>query len=54
MSLLRGGRFVKFERSSIGGDSYTNWVEVRHFHPLTEDFKEFDDRDEADFLNETG
>jgi hypothetical protein len=54
MSLLRGGRYIKFVRSSIAGDEFVNWVEVRHFHPLTEDFKEFDDRDEADFLDEQG
>jgi hypothetical protein len=54
MSLLRGGRYVKFERTTMAGDLLTNWVEVRHFHPLTEDFKDFDDRDESDFLNERG
>ena len=54
MTLLRGGRYVKFERTTIAGDELVNWVEVRHFYPLTEDFKEFDDRDEADFLDEQG
>lgn len=53
MWLLRGGRVIKFERSTLAGDQYTNWVEVRHFKPLTEDFKEFED-DEADFLTEEG
>lgn len=53
MWLLRGGRVVKFERSTLAGDQFTNWVEVRHFKPLTEDFKEFDD-DEANFLSEEG
>ena len=54
MSLLRGGRFLKLERESMAGDTFTNWVEIRHAHPLSEDFKEFDDRDEAAFLDTTG
>ena len=53
MWLLRGGRVIKFERSTIAGDQLTNWVEVRHFQPLTQDFLEFD-TDEADFLDESG
>ena len=53
MWLLRGGRVVRFERSTLAGDQLTNWVEVRHFKPITRDFLEFDN-DEADFLDETG
>jgi hypothetical protein len=53
MWLLRGGRVVKFERSTLAGDIQTNWVEVRHFRPLSQDFREFED-DEADFLTEEG
>lgn len=53
MWLLRGGRFIKFERSTLAGDQLTNWVEIRHFRPLSENFKEFED-DEADFLTEEG
>lgn len=53
MWLLRGGKVIKFERETIAGDKLTNWVEVQHFRPLTEDFKEFED-EEADFLNEEG
>ena len=53
-SLLRGGRVIKFERITLAGDELVNWVEVKHSHPLTENFKDFDDRDEAEFLNEAG
>ena len=53
MWLLRGGKVIKFERSTLAGDQLTNWVEVRHFKPLTKDFLEFDS-DEADFLTEEG
>lgn len=51
--LMRGGKFLKLERSSLAGDQYTNWIEIRHLRPLTEDFKEFED-DEADFLTAEG
>lgn len=53
MWLMRGGRFIKFERSSLAGDQFTNWVEIRHFKPLTEDFKEFEG-DDAEFLTDEG
>lgn len=53
MWLLRGGKVIKFERLTIAGDIYTNWVEVRHFKPLTQDFREFED-EQADFLTEEG
>lgn len=54
MSLLRGGRFLKLERQSLAGDTFTNWIEIKHANPLTEDFKDFDDRNEAEFLDESG
>jgi len=54
MSLLRGGKAVKFELHSLSGDRNFSWVENYNFHPLTEDQTNFDDRDNADFLAEEG
>jgi hypothetical protein len=54
MWLLRGGKVVKVERTSLAGDTFTDWAEVRYFKPITEDFQKFDDKDEADFLNQEG
>jgi hypothetical protein len=52
--LLRGGKFVKVEMSTLAGDRVTAWAENRFFHPLTQDSQDFDDRDEAEFLDEQG
>ena len=54
MYLLRGGRYVKFERNSIAGDQFTNWGEVREFQPLTQDFRDFADPQTTEFLNKEG
>lgn len=54
LSLLRGGRVLKVETQTLSGDRYINWVETMFCHPLTEDFKHFDDRNDADFLKEEG
>jgi hypothetical protein len=54
ISLLRGGKFVKVETSTLSGDRNTAWTEIYNFHPLTQDMQRFDDRDNADFLNEKG
>lgn len=39
---------------SLSGDRDFAWVENYNFHPLTPDQKNFDDRDNADFLTEEG
>lgn len=52
--LLRGGKVLKFELSTLGGDNITVWTETRFFHPLTADRQHFDDRDNAEFLCEEG
>lgn len=52
--LLRGGKFVKFERNTMMGDQLTNWGEVREFRPLTEDFREFAEKETTEFLNDEG
>jgi uncharacterized membrane protein YecN with MAPEG domain len=54
LSLLRGGKVLKFESSTIYGDRQTSWVHTKQMRPLTEDFMNFDDRDEAEFLDEKG
>ena len=36
------------------GDSFTEWAEIRFIEPITEDFKNFDDRDNAEFLSQDG
>jgi hypothetical protein len=54
MSLLRGGKAVKFELHSLSGDRNFAWVENYNFHPLTEDQNNFDDRDGADFMADEG
>jgi len=54
MSMLRGGKAVKVETHSLSGDRNFAWVENYNFQPLTEDQKNFDDRDQAEFLTEEG
>jgi len=52
--LLRGGKIAKIETQSLSNDRFVSWVENYQFHPLTKDQKNFDDRDNADFLEEEG
>ena len=54
MNLIRGGKFVKVETHTLAGDVNFSWIENYNFHPLTADQKNFDDRDNADFLEEEG
>lgn len=54
MWLLRGGKYVKLERTTLAGDTYTDWAEIRYFKPLTEDFRNYDDKDNSEFLTEQG
>ncbi len=54
LSLLRGGKVLKVERQSLAGDRYCDWVETMYSHPLTQDLINFDDRDNANFLEEEG
>ena len=54
MFLMRGGKVVKIERTTLAGDMYTDWAEVRFFKPISEDFTQFDCRDEAEFLDKEG
>lgn len=54
LSLLRGGKVAKIETSTLAGDRFTSWVETYQFRPLTSDQKNFDDRDNADFLQTEG
>ena len=54
LSLLRGGKYIKIERTSLNGDHYVDWAEIRYLNPLTEDLRNYDDKDGADFLTETG
>lgn len=51
---MRGGKVVKIERTTLAGDMYTDWAEVRFFKPISEDFTQFDCRDEAEFLDKEG
>lgn len=53
MWLLRGGKFLKLERSTLGGDQLTNWIEIRHLKVISKDFREFEDEN-ADFLTQEG
>ncbi len=52
--LLRGGRACKVEANNPGNTRYIYWIENRFCKPLTQDRLHFDDRDEAEFLNEEG
>ena len=54
MNLIRGGKFVKVETHTLAGDVNFSWIENYNFHPLTIDQKNFDDRDNANFLEEEG
>lgn len=45
---------MKVETQSLAGDRFYNWVETMYLHPLTEDLKNFDNRDEAEFLETEG
>ena len=52
--LLRGGKVLKIHRDNLFGESYTEWCEVNQIHPLNKEYTEFDDRDDAKFLNKVG
>lgn len=54
MWLLRGGRYVKIESSSLANDRFTVWAETQYFNVLTQDGLNFAEKDETDFLNEEG
>lgn len=54
MWLLRGGKYLKVERTTLAGDTYTNWIEIRYIKPITEDLRNYDDKENAEYLNETG
>lgn len=54
MWLLRGGRYVKIESTSMAGDRFTVWAESREFNVLTKDGMHFEEPDQAEFLNEGG
>lgn len=45
---------MKFETHTLASDRNMTWVENYNFNPLTADQKNFDDRDEADFLETEG
>lgn len=36
------------------GDTFTEWAEIQFVNPITEDFRNFDDRDNAEFLTQEG
>ena len=54
MWLLRGGKYVKIERTTLAGDTYTDWAEIRYMQPITEDFRNYENKDEAEFLTDEG
>jgi len=54
MHLIRGGKFVKIETHTLAGDYNFSWAENYNFNPLTADQKTFDNRDDAEFLEEEG
>lgn len=54
MWLLRGGKYVKIERTTLAGDTNTDWAEVRYFKPLTDDFRNFEDKETCEFLDDEG
>jgi hypothetical protein len=51
---LRGGRVIKVETQTLAGDRNVSWVETFQSQPLTQDFKNFDDKDNANFLTTEG
>ena len=54
MWLLRGGKYVKMERTTLAGDTFIDWAEIRYMQPITEDFRNYDDKENSEFLTETG
>lgn len=54
LTLLRGGKVVKVESGSYYGDKNTAWVQTHQLRPVSEDFMDFDSRDNAEFLDEAG
>ena len=54
LSLLRGGKVLKVETSTIYADKKVCWVHTEEMRPIIKDFTKFDDRDTADFLDEEG
>ncbi len=54
MWLMRGGKIVRVERTKWSGDAINQWAEIRYFNPITEDLKDFEDKDNADYLDKEG
>ena len=54
MWLLRGGKYIKVERTTVAGDTLVDWAEIRFVNPLTEDLRNYDDHENAEFLDESG
>lgn len=54
MHLLRGGKYVKFTSQTAIGDTFVSWGSNCDFHLLTEDYTEFADKEETEFLTKEG
>ena len=52
--LLRGGKYLKMTAQTAIGDRYVSWASIAEMHLLTEDYMEYADPDEADFLTKEG
>lgn len=52
--LLRGGKYVRIYNMNPMGDVFYSWANINEFHLLTEDYEEFADPDEIEFLNKEG
>lgn len=52
--LLRGGKYVKIYNMNPSGDTFFSWANINEFHILTEDYQDFADKDNVEFLNKEG
>jgi|JI10StandDraft_1071094.scaffolds.fasta_scaffold818286_1 hypothetical protein len=52
--LLRGGKYVKIFNMNPQGDIFYSWANINEFHLLTEDYEDFANKDEVEFLNKEG
>lgn len=52
--LLRGGKYVKIYNMNPSGDQFFSWATINEFHLLTEDYQDFADKDNTEFLNKEG
>ncbi len=54
MYLLRGGKYVRIWTQNPLGDKFYSWAHICEMHLLTEDYEDFAEVDDEQFLKKNG